>query len=249
MVSGPPCPRCGYPLRWFAEQNAWGCDREQQMFPPQAVVQQQQQPMQQQGAPRKSRGKWYALGGLVVIGAIVTIAVVATRKGDPATEGYNDLWLIAMDKARDKICACSDEPCVHDAINDLEKRHKELADHLDLKGDDEKRQQKLGDEMQKCIKNVPGTDKPHKAAAKAGDDAFKDVMLELRDLRDKMCSCKAKMSTDPYCAAQVKADFESAMSSWKKTLGDSTISADDEKMLKQGMLELLACEEAAKKKE
>jgi hypothetical protein len=243
MVSGPPCPKCGYPLRWFPAQNAWGCDREQQMFPAQAVA--QQQPPAQQGAPRKSRAKWYALGGVVVIGAIVTIAVVATRK-DPATEGSNDYWLISMEKAREKICACKDEPCVHEAMNVLESVHKELGEHIDLKGDDEKKQHDLGEAIAKCIKQIPGTDKPHRAAA-AGDDAFKDAMFELRDLRDKMCKCKG--STDPYCAAQVKADFESAMSSWKKTLADTTLSADDEKLLKTGIMELLSCEEAANKKE
>lgn len=232
-------------MRWFAAQNSWGCDREQRMFPPQAVAQPQQQ-QQPQAAPRPSRAKWYALGGLVVIGAIVAIAIVATRKKDQAAEGYTELWLIAMEKARDTICACHDEPCVHDAVDVLEKRHNELAEHIDLKGDDEKRQQKLGDEMQACIKNVPGTDKPHKAAAKGGgDDAFKDVMLDLRDLRDRMCKCPG--SADAYCSAQVKADYESAKPKWMKTIGEMTLSADDEQLLKQGIIELLACEQDAKK--
>ncbi|HEY5936900.1 MAG TPA: IPT/TIG domain-containing protein, partial [Kofleriaceae bacterium] len=35
MVNGPPCSTCGYPLRWLAPQNAWGCDRCQKMFPAQ----------------------------------------------------------------------------------------------------------------------------------------------------------------------------------------------------------------------
>ena len=36
MVNGPPCSTCGYPLRWLAPQNAWGCDRCQKLFPAQS---------------------------------------------------------------------------------------------------------------------------------------------------------------------------------------------------------------------
>jgi hypothetical protein len=237
-------------LRWFAAQNAWGCDREQQMFPPQAIAMPpQQQPMQQQGAPRKSRAKWYALGGLVVIGAIVTIAIVATRKSDPATEGYNELWIIALKQNRDKICACKDEPCVHDALHDIDKRHRELDEHLDIKGDQKKEQHDLMEEIGKCVDKVPGTDKPHKAAAPASDDTLKDVTEDLRDLRDKMCACKDKRSTDPYCAAQVRADYDSALPRWKKAIATSTVSDDDVKVFEKDITQLLQCEEAAKKKE
>src|SRR6266700_1270281 len=55
MASGAACPQCGYPLRWFAEQNAWGCDRCRQMFPAQAVAPQMQHAQMQQAGPRKSR--------------------------------------------------------------------------------------------------------------------------------------------------------------------------------------------------
>jgi len=212
------------------------------MFPPQAIAQQQQQPMQQQGAPRKSRAKWYALGGVVVIGAIITIAIVATRK-DPATEGYNELWIIALEKNRDKICACKDEPCVHDALQDIDKRHRELDEHLDIKGDQKKQQHDLMEEIGKCVDKVPGTDKPHKAPA--GPAAFKDVMQDLSDMRDKMCKCPG--SGDPYCAAQVKADFESTIRTSKALLSDSTLGADDQKTLEAAIVQILACEESAKK--
>jgi hypothetical protein len=31
-VNAPNCPTCGSPLRWFAPQNAWGCDRCQKLI-------------------------------------------------------------------------------------------------------------------------------------------------------------------------------------------------------------------------
>lgn len=33
MVNGPPCAVCGFTLRWLPQQNGWGCDRCQRMFP------------------------------------------------------------------------------------------------------------------------------------------------------------------------------------------------------------------------
>ena len=33
MVNGPPCGVCGFTLRWLPQQNGWGCDRCQRMFP------------------------------------------------------------------------------------------------------------------------------------------------------------------------------------------------------------------------
>jgi hypothetical protein len=70
-------------------------------------------------------------------------------------------------------------------------------------------------------------------------------MEDLRDMRDKMCKCPG--SGDPYCAAQVKADFQSTISSSKELLSDSTLSADDQKTLEAAMVQILACEDSAKK--
>src|SRR3989442_1327131 len=72
MVNGPPCTVCGYPLRWFGDQNAWGCDRCQRLFPAAPVAAQ-------------ARGKsklpiWLALGGAAIAGAVVAI-VLATKGG------------------------------------------------------------------------------------------------------------------------------------------------------------------------
>jgi hypothetical protein len=36
-VNTPPCPTCTYPLRWFAPNNSWGCDRCQKLVPLDAV--------------------------------------------------------------------------------------------------------------------------------------------------------------------------------------------------------------------
>ena len=32
-MNGPPCGVCGFTLRWLPQQNGWGCDRCQRMFP------------------------------------------------------------------------------------------------------------------------------------------------------------------------------------------------------------------------
>ncbi len=211
------------------------------MFPPQAVAPQMHQPPQQmQGAPRPSRGKWYALGGVVVIGAIVVIAVVASggkKKADP-----HKIWIETLESTRDALCACKDDGCVRVALDNLGTVEHALGSDAKGEQDDEEVHKHMG-EIKKCLDKVAHGDKPHNAPA--DEDAFKDVMLDLRDLRDKMCKCPG--SKDPYCAAQYKAEYESAMPKWKKMLGDTKLGADDEKMLKQGIMELLACEEAAKK--
>jgi hypothetical protein len=56
-VNGPPCAVCGFTLRWLPQQNSWGCDRCQRMFPasgapPQQAAPQAPSPYQQQGFGR-----------------------------------------------------------------------------------------------------------------------------------------------------------------------------------------------------
>lgn len=51
MVNGPPCPQCGFTLRWLAPQNGWGCDRCQKMFAPQQVQQPAYTPTPQPPVP------------------------------------------------------------------------------------------------------------------------------------------------------------------------------------------------------
>ncbi len=36
---GPPCPRCGWTLTWYAQSSTWGCDRERMTFTPQQIQQ------------------------------------------------------------------------------------------------------------------------------------------------------------------------------------------------------------------
>lgn len=48
MVNSPPCPTCGWGLRWLPEQGAWGCDRCRKVVPAQPAAQAQPAPPQQQ---------------------------------------------------------------------------------------------------------------------------------------------------------------------------------------------------------
>jgi len=102
-MNTPPCPVCGTPLRWFPEQQAWGCDRCRQMMPPGPPT---------AHAQRRGGGKlaWiFVGGGVVAVGAI--LLVVGLGGGDKldceryvdkrvalATEGRSgaDLDLIAQ---------------------------------------------------------------------------------------------------------------------------------------------------------
>jgi hypothetical protein len=70
-MNNPPCPVCGTPLRWFPDQQAWGCDRCRQMIAPAP-----------HGMPQR-RGKlpWILVGGgVVAVGAI--LLVLGLRGGD-----------------------------------------------------------------------------------------------------------------------------------------------------------------------
>jgi hypothetical protein len=209
MVSGPPCPQCGMPLRWFAEQNAWGCDRCRQMFPaqpqPQQQVQPQMQQMPQQGAPpRKSgSGMKLAIGAVVLIGAIVTIAVVASgKKNDNELDRF---WLMELRNTNDAVCACQDDDCVRKAMAALDKTHTEIAEKMTLSSAEEKEQHELLAKIGECVKNVPGTEAPPGQAA-AGDAMLRD----LRQLRDRACACK-----DVTCTASVADDSQKWAAKYK----------------------------------
>ena len=70
-MNAPPCPVCATPLRWFPDQQAWGCDRCRQMIVPAP-----------HGMPQR-RGKlpWILVGGgVVAVGTI--LLVVGLRSGD-----------------------------------------------------------------------------------------------------------------------------------------------------------------------
>ena len=55
MTQGPPCPNCGSLLRWFADQQQWGCDQCRVMFPPQVMVTPQAYATRKPDAPRGKR--------------------------------------------------------------------------------------------------------------------------------------------------------------------------------------------------
>ncbi|MEO6771747.1 MAG: hypothetical protein ABI467_01840 [Kofleriaceae bacterium] len=87
MTQGPPCPDCGSLLRWFPDQQQWGCDRCRVMFPAQVIVTPQAYATKRFDAPRaKRRGKRSRSKRLLVYGAI---AVVVAGGGAAVT-----LWRI-----------------------------------------------------------------------------------------------------------------------------------------------------------
>ena len=205
MVNGPPCRQCGTPLRWFPEQNAWGCDRCRQMFPPQMVqqplqmapqmmqqppphVMHQQQPQMQPGPPRKGSRKMLAIiAGLVVVAGIVVIAVVASRNSDPAAEGDTDLWVIRLEVTRDKVCTeCKDDACVRTAMNDLDKLHTEIGEHVKPDQDQAAKIHSLVDEIAKCVGGKSG------GGDSSDDGGGGDTLSTLEGMRVDMCNCMSE---------------------------------------------------------
>ncbi len=196
MVNGPACPQCGYPLRWFAEQNAWGCDREQRLFPPHAVPH-QAMPAQAAGgaapgAPRRMSGAKLAIGALLLVGGIVAIAAVANGGGGKKTSGeYGDV-LDRLRGFRDEICDCKDAACVHDVTRRMNAARD--ADHRTAKMSDEESHEmdQIFAEMEKCNdKRVQSTLPP--AGTRAGD-----MLRELLAIHERACAC-----TDKPCAKKV----------------------------------------------
>jgi hypothetical protein len=182
MVSGPACTVCGSPLRWFADQNAWGCDRCRQMFPAQQSAL-QQAPMQQQAPPRPAGSKkpLAIIVGLVVIGGIVIAAVVGggSKKAGGDSSDLENEELAAV---RDQVCACKDEACQREAMGQLADIQKRAADS-GVKAT--KEQHALGkktfDEIGECLR---------KKGAPAGTGDGGDIVADMEALRDAACACK-----------------------------------------------------------
>jgi hypothetical protein len=112
MVNGPPCQQCGYPLRWFAEQNAWGCDRCRQMFPagPQPMRAAHAAHMVRGPGHKKPMMMWIALGGGAIAGVIIAI-VIATGggSGGSSAKGVAEAALAALSAGDgDKLAALAD---------------------------------------------------------------------------------------------------------------------------------------------
>jgi hypothetical protein len=202
MVNGPPCRQCGSPLRWFPEQNAWGCDRCRQMFPAQmtAPPQQQQQPQQQQAPmqgqqmpqmpgqqPPRQAGpgggskQKLVIGGLVAVAAIVVIAIVATRGGKKSSDP-NEAVLTQLEQFRDEICACTDEPCRKQVLQRMSDARDADTSSQKMNHEQSERMSKIFKEMGKCVPGVSGGDD----SGGGGDD---DVVSRIEQAREDMCNC------------------------------------------------------------
>ncbi|HET9990738.1 MAG TPA: hypothetical protein VFQ65_19545, partial [Kofleriaceae bacterium] len=107
MTQGPPCPNCGSLLRWFPDQQQWGCDRCRVMFPPQVMVTPQAYATKKPDAPRgkrASRGKpmrartpkrrlrpvVLVVIALLVVGAGAAATLFVLHRHKPALPSYPD---------------------------------------------------------------------------------------------------------------------------------------------------------------
>jgi hypothetical protein len=78
-----PCPTCGTPLRWLAEHNSWGCDREQKMISPAQLAPQPPPPR-----AHTSSKKALVIGAVVAAAvASVIIAIVLVKGSGARPEG------------------------------------------------------------------------------------------------------------------------------------------------------------------
>lgn len=201
MVSGPSCQVCGTPLRWFGEQNTWGCDRcrtavagypppqqagypqptypNQPSYPAQASY--QQAPAHAAGpalpvagaAPKSSSKIWIPIvGGVAAIGIIIAV-VVATRGGGSGGDTK------VADKAESDKSDKSDK-------SDSDKSDKPDRGSSSDKGD---KSDKSGDKADKA----GGT--PTKV------DLGATLVAKMSSFRDRACACK-----DKPCAETLQAE-------------------------------------------
>lgn len=168
-------------MRWFAEQQVWGCDRCRQTFPAQPQLQQQMPP---QAAPaKKSKAPLLIVAGVVVVGGIVAAVVIATSGGKK--DGRIDLENQELQAVRDDVCKCKDEACQKEAVDRIDI----IIKSAEGAGEGTKEQRALGmktmDEIGACL------------------DKASPAVAEMTAIRDEMCACK-----DAACAQalQVKID-------------------------------------------
>ena len=101
MTQGPPCPNCGSLLRWFPDQQQWGCDRCRVMFPPQVMVTPQLYATKKPDTPRVkrvSRGKAvrskrpliYGLAAVLLVGGGIASAFWMIHRGKARPPSYPD---------------------------------------------------------------------------------------------------------------------------------------------------------------
>jgi len=102
MTQGPPCPNCGSLLRWFPDQQQWGCDRCRVMFPPQVMVTPQAYATKRNDAPRakrtirrikgrrSNRPLIFGAAAVVLVGAGVAGWLFLVHKGKTYPPSYPD---------------------------------------------------------------------------------------------------------------------------------------------------------------
>ena len=204
---GPPCQRCGYPLRWVPEWNAWGCDRCRVTFP--ATQQpvpfaQAMPPMQPQAAyaqppmphapgahaPKSKQWIFFALGGLVLAAGAVVIIVLATGGKKGGMKSANEVFQAALDRAaRGDI----------DGLVALAGGDGGLTDQIECK--DAKKKSEMNDEMVKHLRAELTDDaKAWKdlaaTAGVASPDGDPDVMKAGKE--EDGCSAKVDLSSQRY---------------------------------------------------
>jgi len=168
MVNAPPCPACGYALRWIPESNAWGCDRCRQLYPaqpqPQMHAPQQHygQPhgaMQQAWGQQRSPGSsklvlWGVIGLLVVSGGVVGL-VFAMRGGGGGASSPEDVIkaTLAAEAAGDAeaLVKLADPQAVFDRGFECKG---EAARDEDISP--EKQTKKMRDKMDELVKTTKG---------------------------------------------------------------------------------------------
>jgi len=99
MTQGPPCPDCGSLLRWFPDQQQWGCDRCRKMFPPQVMVTPQAYATKRPDGPKRAhrakgvrskRPLIYGTAAAVLVGSGIAITMVMIHKGKAHPPSYPD---------------------------------------------------------------------------------------------------------------------------------------------------------------
>ena len=94
MTQGPPCPNCGSLLRWYPDQQQWGCDKCRVMFPPQVMVQPSVYASQAQKRAARPL-KWnkpviFGVLGVLIVGIGLAVTLLVIRRGRAHAHGYPD---------------------------------------------------------------------------------------------------------------------------------------------------------------
>ncbi len=208
---GPPCQRCGYPLRWVPEWNAWGCDRCRVTYPAtqQVPAFAQAQPAR---APKSRQWIVFALGGAVLVAGAIVIVVLATGGKKKGMSSAKEVFQAALDRA-DKGDL--------DGLVALAGGDGALLDQLECK--DAKKASDMKDEMVKHLRSELADDaKAWKGLAgmveSVEPDGDADVMKAGKD--EDGCHAKVDFSSQPYKVKVKTAAAEDTLSFTAVQIGD-----------------------------